>query len=180
MKRLNIWKSAAIALSLLWIASLAAAQVDATQPSPAPATMPSGGLQVLGKVPHSLSLTFDQLAAMDHVTVTVKGREGDQLSYSGVPLEEILKSAGLEFGHMSTARAAAGMCVIVTGSDGYRVVYSMAELDSQFQKRLVVLADGRDGKPLDPTEGPLRIVAPDETVHARWVKQVISLTVAEP
>ncbi|MGD0463082.1 MAG: hypothetical protein ABSB74_11410 [Tepidisphaeraceae bacterium] len=44
----------------------------------------------------------------------------------------------------------------------------------------MILADGRDGKPLDRAMDPLRIIAPDEAVHARWVRQVRSVTVAEP
>jgi DMSO/TMAO reductase YedYZ molybdopterin-dependent catalytic subunit len=178
MKYWRIHKSPAVAWVALIVASFSFAkgQAPATQPS----TAPSGNLQVVGKVPHPLTLSLDQLAALDHVTITLKDRHGQQINYSGIPLEEILKAAGLQFGQMSSARSAAGMCVVVTASDGYKVVFSMAELDSQFQKHLVILVDQENGKPLDAVVGPLRIIAPDEAIHARWIRQVISLTVAEP
>lgn len=168
--------AAIISLSLMYTAPFVQADSAATQPS----TAPGAALQVLGKVPHPLSLSLDQLAAFDHVTVNVNDRKGNPVSYRGVPLEEILKAAGVQFGQMSTARSDAAMCLVVSAADGYKVLFSLAELDPQFQKHLVVLADEQNGKPLDPAFGPLRIIAPDEAVHARWVRQVLSLTVAEP
>jgi DMSO/TMAO reductase YedYZ molybdopterin-dependent catalytic subunit len=179
-----IVRSAAILLAALFsIASLASAQVDTTQPAttqPAGQTAAGVSLQVAGKVPTPLNLSMDQLAAMDHVTVTVKGHNGGEVSYRGVALVTILKAAGLSFEKMAAARAAAGMCVIVTGSDGYRVLFSMGELDPQFEDRSIILADTQDGNPLDAARGPLEIVAPNEAAHARWVHQVVSLTVAQP
>jgi hypothetical protein len=44
-------------------------------------------------------------------------------------------------------------------------------------ERVVLLADRRDGKTLSATEGPLRVVVPDEKRQGRWVRQVITLTV---
>jgi hypothetical protein len=40
-----------------------------------------------------------------------------------------------------------------------------------------MLVDKRDGKALDAKEGPLRIVVPDEKMHARWVRQVTGLVI---
>jgi DMSO/TMAO reductase YedYZ molybdopterin-dependent catalytic subunit len=159
--------------------SLAPTQINAAQPS---ATQPSAptSLQVIGKVPTPLTLSMDQLAALDHVTVTAKNHKGDPVTYRGIPLVAILKAAGMSFDKMSAARAAAGMCVVVTGADGYKVVFSVAELDPQFEDRSIILADAQDGKPLDAAHGPLQIIAPDEAAHGRWVHQVVSLTVAQP
>ncbi|HEX4053810.1 MAG TPA: molybdopterin-dependent oxidoreductase [Tepidisphaeraceae bacterium] len=172
------FRFAIILLSVLCAAPLTQADLPATRPS----TMPSGDaavLHVAGKVPHPLSLSLDQLADLDHVTVTIPTHTGKS-TYRGIPLETILKLAGLQFGDMASARSAAGMCLVVQGADGYKAVFSLAELDSQFLRHLVMLADQENGKPLDAAVGPLRIIAPDEAVHARWVHRVISLTVAEP
>ncbi|MGD0463081.1 MAG: hypothetical protein ABSB74_11405 [Tepidisphaeraceae bacterium] len=90
--------AAVISLSLLYVAPFVEADSPATQPSAAP----GAALQVLGKVPHPLSLSLDQLAVFDHVTITVNDRKGNPVSYRGVPLLEVLKAAGLQFGQMST------------------------------------------------------------------------------
>jgi hypothetical protein len=42
---------------------------------------------------------------------------------------------------------------------------------------VIVLADRRDDAPLEAREGPLQIIVPDEKLHARWVRQVKSLTI---
>jgi DMSO/TMAO reductase YedYZ molybdopterin-dependent catalytic subunit len=169
--------AAIILLVLCGISSRAAAE-----PTTQPSTQPGDAvlLHVGGKVPHPLNLSLDQLVDLQHITETVADRKGNSLSYRGIPLEIILKLAGLKFGGMSTARAAAGMCLIAKGADGYKAVFSLAELDGQFRKSLVILADRENGKPFDSASGPLKIVAPDDAIHARWVHRVVSITVAEP
>ena len=67
--------------------------------------------------------------------------------------------------------------LLVEAADGYRVVFALPELDPAFTERMVLLADHRDGQPLTTTEGPLRLVVPDDKRHARWVRQVGSGTV---
>ena len=65
--------------------------------------------------------------------------------------------------------------LLVEAADGYRVAFSLAEVDPAFSERDIILADKRDGKPLDAKEGPLRIVAPGDERPARWVRQVTAL-----
>jgi hypothetical protein len=67
--------------------------------------------------------------------------------------------------------------LLIEAADGYRVVFALPELAPGFTERVVLLADQRDGQPLSTTEGPLRLVVPDEKRHARWVRQVGSGTV---
>jgi hypothetical protein len=43
--------------------------------------------------------------------------------------------------------------------------------------KVVLIVDKRDGKPLDAKEGPLRLVVPDEKMHARWVRQVTGFVI---
>lgn len=160
------------------------AQVVFASATTGPSTAPSAGdaivLHIGGEVPHPLGLSLDQLADLDHVTESITDRQGNPITYRGIPMQKVLELAGLKFHGMSTARSAAGMYLVVEGADGYKVVFSLAELDGQFRKSAVMLADGENGKPLDAASGPLKIVAPEDAVHARWVHQVVSLTVAEP
>ena len=42
---------------------------------------------------------------------------------------------------------------------------------------VVLLAYRRDGKELSSQEGPFRIIAPGEKRHARWVRNVTSVSI---
>jgi hypothetical protein len=63
----------------------------------------------------------------------------------------------------------------VEAADGYKVVFALAEIDPAFAVRDIILADKRDGKPLDAKQGPFRIVAPGDKRGACWVRQVTAL-----
>jgi hypothetical protein len=67
---------------------------------------------------------------------------------------------------------------LVEAADGYKIVFAIAEFDPAFAVREILLADKRDGKPLDAKEGPFRIVAPGDKRPARWARQVSTLRVA--
>ena len=67
--------------------------------------------------------------------------------------------------------------VVAEASDGYRVVYSLAELDSDFQDSGVIVADTLNGSPLGENQGPFKMVAPHDKRPARWVRMLKSLTV---
>jgi hypothetical protein len=71
----------------------------------------------------------------------------------------------------------AASSVLVEAADKYQVVFALPELDSLFTDRVILLADTCDGKPLPEKNGPLQIIVPDEKRHARWVRQVKSLTI---
>jgi hypothetical protein len=57
------------------------------------------------------------------------------------------------------------------------VLFSLTEFDPNFTDRVIILADRRDGKPLDSHEGPLRFVVPGDKRHARWIRGVTTLEV---
>jgi len=67
--------------------------------------------------------------------------------------------------------------VLATAEDGYRVVFSLAELDSGILESEVIVADTVDGAPLPAKQGPFRLVAPHEKRPARWVRMLKSITV---
>jgi len=70
--------------------------------------------------------------------------------------------------------------VIAEAEDGYRVVFSLAELDSGILESEVIVADTMDGAPLVAQLGPFRLVAPHEKRPARWVRMLKSITVVGP
>jgi hypothetical protein len=91
-------------------------------------------------------------------------------------VEELLKKAGLPQGE-SLRGPAFATYVVFEAEDGYRVVFSIAELDSGIVDSDVMVADTMDGAPLSSKVGPFRLVAPHEKRPARWVRMLKSITV---
>ena len=110
---------------------------------------------------------------------TVKAMEhGTEATYEGVPVREVLSRPGVPLG--KELRGKALSCyVLATGRDGYAVVYSLTEFDPAFQDSDILLADKRDGKPLDEKEGPLRIIVPHDKKPARSVRMLERLDVVQ-
>lgn len=96
------------------------------------------------------------------------GRTG---RFEGVWLRDLLARAGAPLGEHLRGPLLRDV-LEVRARDGYRVVFSLAELDAGFRTRPVLLADRRDGKPLSAEEGPLRLVVADEQRPARWIRQI--------
>jgi hypothetical protein len=88
----------------------------------------------------------------------------------------VLALAGVQLGNrMRGPRLAETL--LVEAADGYRVVFALAEIDPDFATREILLADKRDGKPLDEKQGPWRIVAPGDKRPARWIRQVTTFKI---
>jgi DMSO/TMAO reductase YedYZ molybdopterin-dependent catalytic subunit len=99
-----------------------------------------------------------------------------QAEFSGFSLHDVLHLLGLPEGEALRGEALR-IYVEAEGADGYKVVFALAELDPGFTDNSVLIADRRDGKPLDAAEGPLRLVVPAEKRPARWVRQLVKITV---
>ena len=67
--------------------------------------------------------------------------------------------------------------IVVTGADGYRVVFGLAEFDPAFTDRVAVPADQRDGQALPADARPFQLIVEGEKRPARWVRQVVSMEV---
>jgi hypothetical protein len=117
-----------------------------------------------------------EFAQLPRTAVQVRDRDGTVATYAGVLRRDVLALAGVPLGEQLRGDRLA-MYVVVEAADGYRVVFALAELDTAFTDRVVLVADRRDDQPLAPTEGPLRLVIPGEKRHARWVRQVIALSI---
>lgn len=95
-------------------------------------------------------------------------------NYEGVLLADLLAKYGAPLGRDLRGPALANY-VVATGADGYKVVYSLAELDPTFHPGDVVIADTMDGKPLDAHTGPFRLVATEDKRPARGVRNLVSI-----
>ena len=144
---------------------------------PKPTAGPSE-IKIGGEVKTPFTVTLEDLKQMPRTTLRVENPHSNKTEvYEGVPLAALLQKAGIPQGEQLRGKALA-MYVIVDAADDYRVVFSIAELDSGFQDSEVLLADTMDGAPLGPGLGPFRLVAPHEKRPARWVDMVRSITVA--
>ena len=133
-------------------------------------------LQIITTDGQTTNLTASQIAGLAHVAVSVKDHDVPA-QFEGVPLGTLLSNAGVQLGDKLRGPRLTEV-LTVEASDSYKVVFALAEVDPAFATREIILADKRDGKPLDAKEGPFRIVAPGDKRPARWVRQVIVLRVA--
>lgn len=133
-------------------------------------------VKVEGEVLKTLSLSLSDFAKLKHVDATMKSREGVLQQYSGVPIFDLLQLAGVTVGKELKGENLTKY-MLVRSSDGYEVVFSLAELDPSFTNRVVILADSKDGKPLADGVGPFRLVVPDENKPARSALEVTNLII---
>jgi DMSO/TMAO reductase YedYZ molybdopterin-dependent catalytic subunit len=149
----------------------------AQQPTPAKVATGPSEFKVGGAVSTALTVNIDDLKKLPRKTLRVENAHAKKTEvYEGVPLEALLQKAGVPQGEQIRG-AAMATYVLVEAADDYRVVFSLAELDSSFQDSEVLMADTMDGAPLAPDQGPFKLVAPHEKRPARWVKMVRSVTV---
>jgi len=140
-------------------------------------TAPAAELRVGGAVSTPLTLTAADLKSMPRKSLAVVNPHSQKKeTYEGVPLEEILRKAGVPNGEHLRG-AAMATYVMAEATDGYRVVFSLAELDSGILDSGIIVADTLDGAPLSEKEGQFKIVAPHEKRPARWVRMLKSVTV---
>lgn len=132
-------------------------------------------LQIINAEGHSTNITAAQIESLPHVTVDTHDHD-KPARFEGVPLSALLSIAGIQLGDAMHGQRMAE-ALLVEAADGYKVVFALAELDPAFATREIILANKRDGKPLDAKEGPFRIVAPGDKRPARWIRQVTTLRV---
>src|SRR5262245_3517634 len=84
-------------------------------------------LKIDGDVGTALTLSAADLKALPRVTASVQD-EGRTVKYEGVLVGELLKKAGAPLGSDLRGGAVASY-VVASASDGYQVVFSLAELD---------------------------------------------------
>lgn len=133
-------------------------------------------VKLSGEVTTPLNLTLADLHQYAKTTVVRKDKDGKDHTYTGVVLSDILTKAGVSMGQQLKGENLTKY-LLVEASDGYQVVFALAELDKSFTDRVIILADTIDGKPLPPGDGPFRIIVQDEKKPARCMKQVTGMKV---
>src|SRR5208283_1903159 len=116
----------------------------------AAAQSPEVLLRVQGDVKTPLALSAEDFAAMPRHTA-VQQSNGKDVTYEGVLLYDILKKAGAPFGQALMGKGMASY-ILAAGSDGYQVVFAIPEIDPEFVGAAVLVADKRDGGPLNANQ----------------------------
>ena len=123
----------------------------------------------------SLPLDATTLVKLPAANATLTAH-GQSHACTGFWLADLAAAAGLPAGEALRGPALTTL-IIAEAADGYRVAFSLAELDPKLGNHPVLVANACDGKALDESDGPLRIVVPGEVRAARSVRQVRALRV---
>lgn len=123
----------------------------------------------------AVTLSIADLSEMPLSRLSTDGPEAAE--YEGVTLVELLKRVGVTFGQTFRGPRLATY-LLATARDGYRVVIALPEIDPDFSRHPgALVAIRQNGKPLAPRDGPLQVILPGDTRHARWMRGLASLTV---
>jgi len=156
------------AAAAVWLALAGAAHAD---PTPAPA--PSAQTVIVGPGGKTLVVTPSVLSGLERAQATMIDH-GAPHTYEGVRLTELLRMVDAPTGARLHA-AADRDYLVVTGGDGFRAVYSLAETDPSVQRHAVILADRMDGAPLSAHDAPYRLVVDGDQKPARSVYAVTKI-----
>lgn len=133
-------------------------------------------LKVSGEVSQPLELSLSDLVKMPRKEAKLKDKEGNVHVYTGVSVLDILAKARVPSGKELHGENLSKY-LLVQCTDGYQVLFSLAELDPSIADKNVIVADTIDGNPLLKEKGPLRIIAEGEKKTARSSYQVEALIV---
>jgi DMSO/TMAO reductase YedYZ molybdopterin-dependent catalytic subunit len=140
----------------------------------APAATPSFAWVMPGK-PES-RMDAASLANGPRTSVTAATHDQAPSDWEGVALIDLLRQSGAPVDKQLRGAALATI-VRATASDGYQVVFTLAELDAAFGKARVLVADSHDGKPLGAEDGPFRLVVPGDARAGRWLRKLVRIEV---
>jgi hypothetical protein len=160
-------------LTIIVACLLAAGNLGAQQPAPTAAEKNELLITVPSHEP--LHLSTMELKAMPHITVTFHNSHANvDETYSGVRIADLLAKLGAPLGEGLRGKALANY-VIATGSDGYKSVLALGEVDPSFHPGEVIVADAMDGKALDAHNGPFKVVVTEDKRPARSVRNLVSI-----
>jgi hypothetical protein len=142
---------------------------------------PKGEKDVLKLTVEPFTVTFaicaEELKTLPRKTVAVHNPHADaDETYEGVLLADLLTKYGAPLGK-ELHGAALGDYIVATGADGYKAVFSLAEVDPSFHPEDVLVADTMNGKPQDARSGPFKLVVTEDKRPARGVRNLVAIEV---
>jgi len=120
-------------------------------------------------------LSAAELRTVSHISVTIHNSHTNaDEEYSGVRLSDLLAKLGAPLGNELRGKALANY-IVATGSDGYKAVLALGEVDFSFHPGEVLVADTMNGKPLDAHSGPFKLVVTEDKRPARSVRNLTTI-----
>lgn len=156
-------------ICFLLIATAPALAQDHAKPS----TPANTAVTVKGEDGKSQSFDVAALAKLPQHEVHAEAH-GKAVTCQGPTLSDVLAQVGAPQGEALRGKALS-LYAKVSGRDDYRVVFSLAELDTATHADVPILATRCNGATLDENEGPFRVIYPGEKRPARWIRQVDSI-----
>jgi len=142
----------------------------------APAALASSLLEITLPDGEVKAFSREELASLPQLEIARKIGDQPEHVYSGPAVDSLLVKCGLPVGD-KTKREILKLVLLATGSDGYAVALSVAEVDSSVGDGKIIIALQRDHLDLPPEEGPLRLAVEKDRRPARWVKKLTKLAV---
>lgn len=133
-------------------------------------------IEVTGEVKTPLKIFADDLLKMKRTDAVLTDRDSSKHTYSGVAIIDLLNKAGVTTGKELRGENLSKY-LLVKCADNYTVLFSLAEIDTSFTDKLIILADKIDGDNLDANKGPFRLIVPGERKPARSAYQVVEFRV---
>jgi hypothetical protein len=131
-------------------------------------------LELIGAAGQQINISSADIRALPQKTVQVhNAHTGANETYQGVELSLLLTRLDAPLGQKLHGKALA-MYVVAEGTNQYRVVYSLAEVDPAFHNGTVIVADREAGQPITK-DGPFKLVNTDDKRPARWVRNLASI-----
>ena len=121
-------------------------------------------VSLTGDVKSPVAFTQKDFDSFPQSTVLVVDHNGKQDQYEGVSLYYLLGKGGVPRGDSLNGKNLL-LYLRAEGSDGYKVVFALPEMDTLFSHRMILVADKKDGAALDAKEVPLHIIVPGEKEH---------------
>lgn len=140
-----------------------------------PAQRPSLEVQLPSK--RTVTLSQAQLRTLASDTVRLVPHHGEPTLYRAATLATVMAAAGVPLDSLRVGRNA--WTIIAEARDGYRVVFSVAEIDPKLGPSHVWLAYETTNGPIAAAEAPYRLIVPTDARLARSVHQLVRLRVVD-
>jgi len=164
------------ALAAVWFLVTAAEGQDRQEPRfPAMPDLAPAEFVVTGISGTTATLTAADLYKLPQQTIKANDH-GAPVTFQGVLLADVLAKVETPTGELFS-KYEASYYLIAEGQDGYKAVFSFAEVDPSFSDRRIYIVIQRNGLPLSPKDGPFQVIVPDEKRNSRWVRQLKELRI---
>jgi molybdate transport system substrate-binding protein len=165
------------------VAALAAAAPAAPAPNLAASSTFAPAVAVKGLVGKPREFTYADLMQLPAETISVSFQAGQGVTnatFTGTSLLNLFDAAGGAVLPNDGNNAKLRVSVMVTGADGYQVLFGWGDLDPDYGAAPILLAYLQDGRPMGDKQGMARLVVPGDKRGGRYVSTVKSIELRDP